>query len=144
MATEEQTAIGNDLKLQVGDGNSPEEFVDFCAVFAVEGLGETKPLVDVTTMCNDARSFRGGLAEGNEFSISANLIQGEARTRELYQSYRRGDIINWRLPFKDVSPEEFFAWSTVLLGWTLSTPIGDKATIVFQVKVTGDVDWVYT
>lgn len=140
----EDTALGNDLKLQIGDGNSPEAFVDFCAVNAVDGLGETKPQVDVTTMCDSARAFRAGLAEGNAFTIGANLIQGEQLTRQLYQSYKAGDVINWRLPFKDVSPEEYFAFSTTLLGWTLNAPIGDKSTIVFNVKVTGDVEWVYT
>lgn len=140
----EDTALGNDLVLQLGDGNSPETFVDFCAVNAVEGFGESKPLVDVTTMCDDARAFRNGLKEGAEFTINANLIQGDAMTRGLFQSYQADEIVNWRLPFKDVSPEEYFAFSTTILGWSLNTPIGDKATMVFSVKVTGAVDWVYT
>lgn len=140
----EDTALGNDLVLRIGDGNSPETFIDFCAVNAVEGLGESKPLVDVTTMCDDARAFRNGLKEGSEFTITANFIQGDAITRDLFQRYQVDEIVNWRLPFKDVSPEEYFSFSTTILGWSLATPIGDKATMQFSVKVTGSVDWIYT
>lgn len=141
----EDTALGNDLVLQIGTGDSPEEFLDFCAVNAVEGLGESKPLVDVTTMCDNARAFRNGLREGAELTINANLIRGDAQTRDLFQRYKVDEIVNWRLPFKDDSPsEEYFAFSTTILGWTLGSPIGDKATMQFSVKVTGGVDWVYS
>ena len=59
-----EALIGNDFKFQVGDGESPEGFDDFCAVSAVGELGEEKPLIDITTLCSDAREYRNGLADG--------------------------------------------------------------------------------
>lgn len=140
----EDTLIGNELRLQIGDGNSPEVFVDFCAANDVAGLGETKPQVDVTTLCDLARKFRGGLAEGAEVTIAANLIQGDVQTRDLFQSYKTDDVVNFRLLMLGTSPEEFFAFSASILGWAVANPIGEKATMTFTAKISGGVEWFYT
>jgi hypothetical protein len=140
----EDTLIGNELRLQIGDGNSPEVFTDFCAAADVSGLGENKPQVDVTTLCDLARTFRGGLAEGSEVTIQANMIQGDAQTRALFQSYKTDDVVNFRLVMVGISPTEFFAFSGAILGWNIAAPVGEKASMSFTVKISGGVDWVYT
>jgi hypothetical protein len=139
----EDTLLGNELRLQIGDGNSPEIFVDMCSASDVSGIGEQKPQVDVTTLCDLARKFRGGLAEGSEVTLTANLIQGDAQTRELFEAYKADDVVNFRLTIVGSSPEEFFAFSASLLGWTVNPPVGDKATMVFTLKISGEVTWVY-
>lgn len=140
----EDTLIGNELRLQIGSQDSPPTFADFCAVGDVTGLGETKPQVDVTTLCDLARTFRGGLAEGAEVTIVANLIQGDAQTRDLFQSYQSDEIVPFRLLMVDVSPTEYFAFSGAILGWSIAAPVGEKATMTFTVKISGGVQWVYT
>jgi hypothetical protein len=140
----EDTLIGNELRLQVGNADSPPVFTDFCAVGDVSGLGETKPQVDVTTLCDLARTFRGGLAEGAEVTIQANLIQGDAQTREMFQSYQADDVVPFRLIMVGVSPEEYFAFSGAILGWSIAAPVGEKASMTFTVKISGGVQWVYT
>lgn len=139
----EDTLIGNELILQMGDGNSPEVFADFCAVYDVAGVGESKPQVDVTALCDLARKFRNGLAEGNEMTISANLIQGDAQTRALFQSYKDDEIVNFRYMIRGSSPAEYFAFSATILGWNLAGPIGERAGMTFNIKGSGEVDWVY-
>lgn len=140
----EDTLIGNELVLAMGDGDSPEVFEDFCAIGDVAGLGESKPLVDVTAICDDARKFRNGLKEGAEMTIAANLIQGDAQTRALFGRYQTDDIVNFQYRFKGVSPAEYFAWSATILGWAIAAPIGEKATLTFTMKISGPVVWVYT
>lgn len=140
----EDTLIGNELRLQIGDGNSPEQYVDFCAANDVGGVGESKPQVDVTTLCDLARKFRGGLPEGAEVTIVANLIQGDAQTRELFQAYKADDVVNFRLIMIGVSPEEFFAFSASILGWGIANPVGERATMTFTAKISGGVEWIYT
>lgn len=140
----EDTLIGNELVLAIGDGNSPEAFADFCSIGDVAGLGESKPQVDVTTLCDTARRFRNGLKEGAEMTIAANIIQGDQQTRDLFAAYQTDDIVNFRYRFKDVSPEEYFAFSATILGWSIAGPIGDKAVMTFTLKISGEVEWVYT
>lgn len=140
----EDTLIGNELRLQMGDGNSPEDFTDVCSANDVSGVGESKPQVDVTTLCDLVRRFRGGLAEGEEVTIAANLIQGAADTRSLFQAYQADDIVNFRLVMIGTSPEEFFAFSLAILSWQIAGPVGEKAQITFTGKISGGVEWVYT
>lgn len=140
----EDTLLGNELRMQIGDGASPEAFTDFCAASDVSGIGEQKPQVDVTTLCDLARKFRGGLAEGAEVTLTANLIQGDAQIRDLFESYKADEVVNFRLTMVGISPEEFFAFSASILGWTVNPPVGDKATMVFTLKISGEVTWVYT
>jgi len=139
----EDTLLGNELRLQIGDGNSPEEFFDFCAAGEVSGIGETKPQVDVTTLCDLARKFRGGLPEGAEVTVTANLIPGDTQTRALFQSYKSDEIVNFRLNMLDTSPEEYFSFSAAVLGWNIAPPVGEKATMSFTLKISGEVEWVY-
>jgi hypothetical protein len=139
----EDTLLGNDLRLQIGDGNSPETFIDFCAANDVGGLGESKPQVDVTTLCDLARVFRGGLPEGAEVTVQANLIQGDAQTRALFQNYKDDDIVNFRLNIPSVTPAEYFMFSAAILGWAIQAPVGDKAQMTFTLKISGGVEWVY-
>lgn len=140
----EDTLLGNDLRLQIGDGTSPEVFTDYCDASDVSGIGESKPQVDVTTLCDLARTFRNGLAEGQEVTIVANLIQGSAQTRSLFQHYKTDDVVNFRLLMVDTSPEEFFAFSMTLNAWSIGGSVGEKATMTFTGKITGGVEWVYT
>jgi hypothetical protein len=139
----EDTLIGNELILAIGDGNSPEAFVDFCSIGDVAGLGESKPQVDVTTICSTARQFRNGLAEGSEMTIAANFIQGDGQARSLFQSYKDDDIVNFQYRVKGSSPAEYFAWSATVLGWSIAGPVGEKAVMNFTMKITGGVEWVY-
>jgi hypothetical protein len=144
MSTSEDTLLGNDLVLAMGDGLSPESFIDFCAIGDVAGLGEQKPLVDVTTLCDDARKFRNGLKEGAQMTLAANLIQGDEQTRDLFESYQADDIVNFRYRMKGVSPAEYFAFSATILGWSIAGGVGAKAVMTFTMKISGSVDWVHT
>lgn len=139
----ENTLIGNELRLQLGDGNSPEVFEDFCATSDVAGLGETKPQIDVTTLCDLIRVFRGGLAEGAEVTITANFIQGDTQTREMYQRYKNNENVNMRLLIVGSSPEEYFQWRGAVLGWGIAPPIGEKASMSFTLKISGSLEWFY-
>lgn len=140
----EDTIIGNELILEIGDGNSPEVFTPFCAIGDVSGLGETKPQVDVTTLCDTARAFRNGLKEGNEMTVAANMIQGDQQTRDLFSSYQDDELVNFRYRFKDVSPDEYFAWTANILSWNIAAPIGEKGVMTFGMKITGPVEWIFT
>lgn len=142
--TSEDTLLGNELRLQMGDGNSPEVFTDFCSANDVSGIGESKPQVDVTTLCDLVRKFRAGLAEGIEATITANFIQGATDIRALFASYKADDIVNFRLTVVGSMPAEYFAFSAAVLSWTITPPSGDKVTMAFTIKISGEIDWVYT
>lgn len=145
MSSEDTLLSGaGETVLQIGDGNSPEVFADFCAITAVSGLGEAKPLVKVTSMCDLAEVFRGGLPEGAEVTLTANLIQGDAQTRALFESYQADEFVNFRFAILGTSPAEYFQWRATILGWSIDPgEPGSKMSMMFTTKITGAVEWVY-
>lgn len=139
----EDALIGNDFTVQLGDGNTPEVFSDLCAAFDFGSVGEEKPLVDVTSYCDDGRAYRNGLADGVEIPLQMNFIPGDTQTQSLYDSYQANEVRNFRIARKNASPEEFFAFTATIRAWNVTGPIGERAVLSFTVKISGAVTWVH-
>jgi hypothetical protein len=138
----EDTLIGNDFDVQIGDGNSPETFANICAAFDFAAFGEEKPLIDVTTFCDTARTYRNGLPDGVEIPLQCNYIRGDTQLQTLKSLYDSNTIRNFRIQTKD-SPVEYFQFAATVRAWNTSGTIGEKSILTFTLKVTGGVDWVY-
>lgn len=141
----EDTLIGNDLVFQIGDGNSPEVFADMCAVFDFGSVGEEKPLVDVTTLCDDARAYRNGLADGVEIPLQSNFIPGDTTLHTLYTAYKNDEVPRFRIARKgQSSPDgEYFEFSATVRAWNVTGPIGDRSVITYTLKISGEVEWIH-
>ncbi|MBA3562896.1 MAG: hypothetical protein H0W33_02590 [Gammaproteobacteria bacterium] len=137
----EDTLIGNEFRFQVGDGASPEVFVDMCAVFDFGAVGEEKPLVDVTTLCDNARTYRNGLADGVEIPLQVNFIPGDAQIAALYADYKANTIRNFQVVTTD-SPADMFQFAATIRAWKLGAPIGERSNMSFTLKISGEVVWV--
>jgi hypothetical protein len=144
----EDTLIGNDWKVQLGDDSSPIVYADMCASFDFGSIGEEKPLVDVTSYCDAARAYRNGLADGVEIPLQLNYISGDTQATALYDAYQNDTLVNIRILKKtaaDDSPEvepEYFAFSATVRAWNVTGPIGEKSVLTFTLKVSGQVLWV--
>jgi hypothetical protein len=140
----EDTLIGNDWKVQLGDDASPPNYSDVCAAFDFGSVGEEKPLVDVTTYCDDARAYRNGLADGVEIPLQCNYIPGDATLQALSQAYKDDTIVPVRIIRKEEeSPEgEFFAFNATVRAWNVTGPIGERSVLTFTLKISGEVTWV--
>lgn len=138
------TRIGNEFKFQVGDLATPTEvFAPFCAVVDPGAIGEEKSLIDVTALCDEARIYRTGLADGASIPLKCNFIQGDTAIRNMHTKYGTGTTMHFRLTLDDTSPEEYFAFSAVVQAWSLGIPVGDKASVTFTLKISGVVTWVF-
>lgn len=140
----EDTLLGNDLKFQIGTTDSPPVFSDFCAVVDTGSIGEEKPLVDVTSLCDAARTYRGGLADGVTIPLKCNFIKGDTATRDMYQAYKANEVRTFRLRLDTSGPAEYFEFHCIITAWNIATPVGDKASITFSLKVSGEILWHYT
>jgi len=139
----EDTLIGNEFRFQVGNGASPEVFADMCAVIEANGIGEESPLIDVTSLCDLARKYRRGLPDGLEIPLVANFIQGDTQIQDLYTDYKNKVVRNFRMSIADSSPPEYVEFSAIIRGWNLGTPSGDKSSMTFTLKATGEVNWIF-
>lgn len=145
----EQTLLGNDFKVLLGDDNSPPNYTDLCAAFDFGSIGEEKPLVDVTSYCDDARAYRNGLADGVEIPLQLNYIPGDDQAGILYQAYKNDELVLIRIAQKgqgeDDSPDfegDHFDFAATVRAWNVAGPVGDKASLSFTLKVSGEVLWV--
>lgn len=138
------TLIGNEFRFAILNTLvSPGEFVDFCAVTDPGAIGEEKPLIDVTALCDLGRVYRGGLRDGVEIPLVVNFIQGDPQIRAMYEQYQSDDEGTFRLYIPGTSPEEYFQFQGIIRAWNLGVPVGDKASMTFTLKVNGAVQWVY-
>lgn len=138
----EDTLIGNDFVVQIGDGLSPEGFADFCPAIDFGALGEEKPLVDVSALCDVARAYRNGMADGLEIPLQCNFLQGDTQLQGLYADYQADTIRRFRVLIKDSSPAEYFEFGATIRAWNVAGPIGERATLTFTMKISGAVLWV--
>lgn len=139
----EDTLIGNDWVVQLGNGDSPPVFSDLCAAFDFGSIGEEKPLVDVTSYCDDARAYRNGLADGVEIPLQLNYIPGDAQAASLYTSYKNDTLVDIKILKKDPdSPAEYFQFQATVRAWNVTGPIGERSVLQFTLKVSGEVLWV--
>lgn len=137
------TLIGNEFRFQVGDGNSPEQFTDMCAVAEANGIGEESPLVKITTLCSEAEEYRPGLPDGLEFPLVVNFAQGDTQIQGLYLDYKSKTRRNFRLMIADSSPAEYIEFTAIIRGWNFSPPSSDKVSVNFTLKTTGAVNWIF-
>jgi hypothetical protein len=145
MSASQNTKIGNDFTFQIGSPNpNPTSWANFCAVTDTGQIGESSPQIDVTTLCDDARAYRGGLADGAQISLKCNYIQGDTATRALYAAYKSRTNQNFRLKVDETTPEEYFQFAASVLGWNVTAPVGAKSEVTFTLKISGGVTWVYT
>lgn len=137
----EDTLIGNDLVLQIGDDSSPIVYTDMCSVFDPGTIGEEKPTVDVTALCDRARAYRNGLADGSEIQIQANNIIGDENAQLLYTAFKNDEVVNFRLLVRDQSPEESYEFRAIVRAWNVNAPVGDRSVKGYTLKVSGEVTW---
>jgi hypothetical protein len=124
------TRIGNEFTFQIGTG-SPPTFADFCAVTDSGSIGESKPQIDVTSMCDTARVYRAGLADGAQITLKCNYLSGDTAILALYQAFKNHTTETFRLLADDTSPPEAFEFQASVLGWSVATPVGAKAEVDF-------------
>jgi hypothetical protein len=143
----DRVLLGNDFKVLLGDENSPPNFTDMCAAVDFGSVGEEKPLVDVTSYCDDARAYRNGLADGVEIPLQMNYVSGDVAAKALYTAYKNDEIVLIRIQKKglaDDSPDEeleFFEFNATVRAWNVAGAIGERATLTFTLKVSGEVLW---
>lgn len=137
----EDTLLGSDFKVQLGSDDSPPTYADFCAATDFGSIGEEKPLVEVTSYCDDARAYRNGLADGVEIQMECNYIPGDAQLARLYAAYQNDEIVQVRIVEKDGSPMQGFEFAATVRAWNISGTIGERAALTFTLKVSGSVLW---
>lgn len=135
-----QANIGR-WKAALGDGNSPEVFIDIEEVFSVTNMGVAKNLEDVTNFDSPEgeREYIGGLRDGSEISIEANYIPDAVTQLAMVDAVEGDSNVNMVLTYSGVSPAKSFEFNAVPMAWGVTPSPTERNTISFTVKVSGGI-----
>jgi hypothetical protein len=143
------TLLSNDLTFEIGDGASPPTFVQLCAAASRGEIGEEAPLVEVTGLCDDVRSYIAGLPDGAEFPVTVNFrrtqVDGvDPGLTQLYEAYKNQTRLPIRIGVKDVSPYEGFDFDAIVRSWNIAGgEPGAASQLNFTLKIVSPIVWSY-
>jgi len=130
------------IVFEYNDQASPEVWQSLEEINDMGEVGESTPLVQVTHFGSTSQEYIGGLADGDEFSVSANRVQTAGNVQDLLIGLK-GLTRVFRLTHTDssVSPNTvtIYTFSCVILGWSLQASIEDKNSVTFNFKISGGV-----
>jgi predicted secreted protein len=134
MAT--QGTIGHGSKFSMGDGGSPEVFVDVAEVFAITPPNFTRDAVDVTHMQSPEkwREWVPGLRDAGEVEIQVNFIPGNATQDQLWEAFNDDVPSNFRITFPN---NEVWNFAAMCTGFAAEDPLDAKMTATVTFKVSG-------
>jgi hypothetical protein len=128
-------------KFRLGSTASPIVYADLEEVFSISGLGKTNNLVDVTNFDSDVGTMEyiAGLSDGQEVTIECNYIPGATNQTAMIAAVDAQVNRAFQIAYVGSSPNEFFNFQGVPLGWVVTPSPTEQNTIAFTVKISGDI-----
>lgn len=125
-------------KMRRGLGTSPETYGDIEEATDISGFGEQAPLVNVTNFDSTSQEYIGGLADGQEFSVTCNDVP-TATNQAALKATAIGTTIAMQFAKTNVSPETVANFNAVYLGYEEQPSPTEQNQIAFQFKITGGI-----
>jgi hypothetical protein len=126
--------------LFVGNGDSPEQYTQYCEIDTISGVGQKNDQVDATTFCSGGvKQYIAGLSDGNEVSFGANYSLSNAVQEGLIDDVEAKKIRAFQLVVGNDSPQKIFQFNLTMLSWELDPSVSAKNTIKFSGKITGPI-----
>lgn len=122
-----------------GTTASPIVYTELPEVLSVSGIGQTNPLIDVTSFDSTAKEYIAGLPDGSEVSIECNYIATNTAITGLLTKVESGSTINFKATYTGSSPNKRFTFQAVALSYEVTPNFNDKNTIKFTLKITGSI-----
>lgn len=125
-------------KMRRALGTSPETYGDIEEATDISGFGEQAPLVNVTNFDSTSQEYIGGLADGQEFSVTCNDVP-TATNQAALKATAIGTTIAMQFAKTNVSPETVANFNAVYLGYEEQPSPTEQNQIAFQFKITGGI-----
>lgn len=134
-----QATTGAGIKLQRGDGASPEVFTTILEEVSIANFGALSALIEATHLLSAAKEFLYSLAEGSEMTLTCNYVVTEITQINMISDQTNKVTRNFKLVFP-TSPNKTFSFAALVLGWNLPTITpNDPVHIVFTLKISGSI-----
>lgn len=140
---------GFGVQFLVGQGDSPETFVELAEVIDVPGLGHTVVTDEVTHMGSPngvAEYIKVGVKEGKSFTLPMNFVADYAAQKAFFDSLitEAGDgRHNYRIKFTDVSGT-YITFEAIASDTTINHAQRAKADCAVTFQPSGPWSWGVT
>lgn len=129
-------AIGHGSKFEIGDGGSPEVFLEVAEVTGITPAAFSRDVPDATHMASPEkwREFIPGLRDAGEASVTMNFIPGGAGQDAIFAAFTRDTQTNFKITFPNA---EVWAFAAYCMGFAPEAPLDGKMTATARFKISG-------
>lgn len=134
--------LGFGSAFKVGDGASSESFSTVAEVLSISGPGYQADAVEVTAMDSpdQYREYIKGLISAGEVSVEMQFLPQDSSQDEsagiLSKLESTADTNNFQIALAD-SASTTFEFAAVTTGFSIETPMEDKATATATFQISG-------
>lgn len=128
------------VKLQSGDGGSPEVFLDRCDITSIDGPGGEAAEIDVTHLCSTAKEFLIGLPDEGNITLEGNLVPTDTGQTRLRTDRVNATKRNYKIILTD-SPATMITFAAYVKGFKISAGVDTQVKVSITLRVTGALTW---
>lgn len=128
------------VRLQRGDGGSPEVFGDIGEVVSFRGPGGSARVIDVTHLMSTAKEKRMGLPDEGQFTFDVNYVPSDPGQVGLRNDRINRTQRNFQIRLTDAGPT-IGSFAGFVLEFSISGGVDDKINGSVTIEITGPVTW---
>jgi hypothetical protein len=134
-------AIGHGSKFEIGDGGSPEVFLEVAEVTGITPPAFSRDVPDATHMASPEkwREFIPGLRDAGECTMTMNFIPGGAGQDAIIGNFTDDVQGNYRIIFPNA---EVWGFAAYCVGFAPEAPLDGKMTATARFKLSGKPTYV--
>jgi hypothetical protein len=120
---------------QVATPQSPLDYASFC-VTSIDPIGMSRSLIDVTTLCSEAREYQLALQDGQEIAVEGFYDPADATQIQLRQALVSGDPVDFRIIFS-TTPQDELTFEAFVMEWSTGAAVDGVYPLRLRLKPTG-------
>jgi predicted secreted protein len=124
--------------LKKGAGTSPETYTTVAEVTNLSGPSMKMDSLDVTHHGSSEgyKDFVGGLIDGGEIKVEANLLPNDSSHTGLLTDMNARTLRAWQIVFP-TSPAKTWSFNGLIQGIETAAPVDGKLALSLTIKVSG-------
>jgi predicted secreted protein len=126
------------MRANIGSPSSPDDYTNIC-VNSIDPIGFARSLIDVTTLCSDAREYRLAIKDGQEINIEAFYDPTNSSHAGLRDDLTNGTIRAFKIVLTDDSPSQEITFDALVMNWSIGASVDNVYPLRVTLKPTGDL-----
>lgn len=136
--TETYTTQGTEIARL--DDNSPASYININHCTQITPVGQTRGLIDVTSLDSSAREYKTAIKDGQEINLTIQYDPNDTQHNALRDDLNDGRARGFRITLEDESPSTTITFDALVTNWSIpNIGIDQIYTLEVTLKPTGDL-----